>query len=87
MVGRLDAHAVIRAFCIQRTLRHSRNLRVLRACRRVSVILLDGSLQALGIDAQLLGQLFKGRALGIVAQTHMLADTVEGIIAGLVGCS
>ena len=85
MVGRLDAHAVIRALCIQRTLRHSRNLRVLRACRRVGIILLDGSLQTLGIDAQLLGQLFKGRALGIVAQTHMLADTVEGIIAGLVG--
>ena len=85
MVGRLDAHAVVRAFRVQRTLRHSRDLRVLRARRRVGVVLLDGSLQTLGVDAQLLSQLLEGRALGVVAQTHMLADAVEGIIAGLVG--
>ena len=37
------------------------------------------------IDAQLLGQLFKSRALGIVAQTHMLADTVEAAVRSMLG--
>ena len=85
MVGRLYTHAVVGAFSVQGAAGNSLDLCVLGACGSVCVVLCHGGLQTLGVNAQLLSQLVQGCAFAVVAQTHMLADAVEGIIAGLVG--